>query len=499
MSTPDTIAKDGKKKERKRMPDPPKRPEGISRELYALLCGDGNDPAPIMTSDVMPGGYKQVKAKLGLRKVRQWKWMEFINPARKDGCRLYHWRRIADAGKEYPFSKFNKSVVVQEYTNEEYIQFLQNENWTKAETDHLIDLCKRFDLRFIIIQDRWNREAFSTPRSVEDLKERYYSICNLLAKAKAPATVPSISGVPTKNNDPKLRAYDADHERRRKEQLIKLYDRTPEQIEEEQNLHEELRKIEAKRKEREKKTQDLQKLITAADANIIKRKTETPGPAARPPRRKKVSASQQRTSGSKEPAAPPVATSVNISEGIKFPEFKTAGASLRSHRMKLPGSVGQKKSKAIEQLLQELAIDLRPVPTEEICEHFNNLRSDMVLLYDFKLALSNCEYELETLKHQYETLQGINKQASSAASDTPAPQTQPSASASASTSGPTTVGDLALEPTAEVPSTPAPAASGDGDDRRLSISDVINETATPNRRRRAALEQEKFMKKIKKI
>lgn len=32
------------------------------------------------------------------------------------------------------------------------------------------------------------------------------------------------------NVEPKLIAYDADHERRRKDQLVKLYDRTPEQV-----------------------------------------------------------------------------------------------------------------------------------------------------------------------------------------------------------------------------------------------------------------------------
>lgn len=37
------------------------------------------------------------------------------------------------------------------------------------------------------------------------------------------------------------------------------------QVEEEQMLQNELRKIEARKKERDKKTQDLQKLITAAD------------------------------------------------------------------------------------------------------------------------------------------------------------------------------------------------------------------------------------------
>lgn len=42
--------------------------------------------------------------------------------------------------------------------------------WTKEETDQLFDLCERFDLRFIVIADR-----FPSSRTVEELKERYYS------------------------------------------------------------------------------------------------------------------------------------------------------------------------------------------------------------------------------------------------------------------------------------------------------------------------------------
>ena len=150
-----------------------KRPEGMHRELYALLAGDGRDPAPLIPTDIMPslggvgGGYKQTKAKLGLKKARPWKWMSF-NPGRSDGFRLYHWRRIADEGKEYAFSKFVKPCPVITYSDTEYNQFLSdpsnpdltpsnNVEWTRAETDHLIDLCKRFDLRFIIIQDRWGQ------------------------------------------------------------------------------------------------------------------------------------------------------------------------------------------------------------------------------------------------------------------------------------------------------------------------------------------------------
>lgn len=53
-------------------------------------------------------GYRTVKAKLGCKKVRPWKWMPFTNPARKDGAIFYHWRRLADEGKDYPFARFNK-------------------------------------------------------------------------------------------------------------------------------------------------------------------------------------------------------------------------------------------------------------------------------------------------------------------------------------------------------------------------------------------------------
>lgn len=42
--------------------------------------------------------------------------------------------------------------------------------WNKEETDQLFDLCERFDLRFVVIADR-----FPTSRSVEELKNRYYS------------------------------------------------------------------------------------------------------------------------------------------------------------------------------------------------------------------------------------------------------------------------------------------------------------------------------------
>ena len=38
----------------------------------------------------------------------------------QDGLVLSHWRRVADEGQTYPYSRFNKSVDVPTYTKEEY-------------------------------------------------------------------------------------------------------------------------------------------------------------------------------------------------------------------------------------------------------------------------------------------------------------------------------------------------------------------------------------------
>ena len=76
-----------------------------------------------------------------------------------------------------------QQVEMPAFSDLEYQQHLHDDNWTKQETDHLFDLCRQFDLRFVVIQDHWDKEKFS-PRSVEDLKERYYNICNVLTKVR---------------------------------------------------------------------------------------------------------------------------------------------------------------------------------------------------------------------------------------------------------------------------------------------------------------------------
>lgn len=45
-------------------------------------------------------------------------------------------------------------------------------------------MCQHFDLRFIVIQGRWNYGEYenAVKRTTEDLKDRYYSVTNILTK-----------------------------------------------------------------------------------------------------------------------------------------------------------------------------------------------------------------------------------------------------------------------------------------------------------------------------
>jgi len=363
-----------------------KRPEGMHREVFALLYNDNKDAPPLLPTDTGLG-YKQTKARLGMKKVRKWEWATFSNPARTDGAVFHHWRRVTDEPKEYPFAKFNKQLTIPTYNINEYNTHLRTNptKWSKAQTDHLFDLAKRFDLRFVVMADRWEKDTHGN-KTVEDLKERYYEVSGLLAKIRGPQAA-----------EKKVYVFDAEHERKRKEQLKKLFDRTTKEIEEEQTLLTELKKIEARKKERERKTQDLQKLISQADQgdgsalNASNKKQEKK-------LNKKKMPTQQR------PSKVDVVVSAIESAGIKFADLRGTGVSLRSQKMKLPASVGQKKTKALEALLQEFKVDPNPPPTDEICNAFNELRSDMILLYELRTALATCNFELESLKHQYEML-----------------------------------------------------------------------------------------------
>lgn len=61
------------------------------------------------------------------------------------------------------------------------------------------------------------------------------------------------------------------------------------------------------------------------------------------------------------------------SAGIKFNDLRGTGVSLRSQRMKLPANVGQKKTKALEQTLNEFKVGKRKSKSEKTARNLIDL------------------------------------------------------------------------------------------------------------------------------
>ncbi|CAF2376466.1 unnamed protein product [Rotaria sp. Silwood2] len=378
-----------------------RRPEGMKREVWSLIAQDDRESVPIVPTDTKSGGNSYAKwIKHSAMKVRSWQWTPFTNSARgsNDTFVLYHWQHKPNADdppQEYPFAKFNKHVDVPTYTDSEYEQYLQDKDWSRTETDALFDLCRRFELKFLIIHDRWNNILYPD-RSVEDLKERYYTICTTLEYAR------------TKRHSDKYN-FDAAHERRRKEQLNKLLSRTKAEEEEELYLMNELKRIENERKERERViSQDVQKFVQQQDQNVLTINNSIQRTVSSSSRRSSINQEylQRLNSSSNRTSTTQRITTCDPPAGIKFPEFKRPGVFLRSQRMILPSSIPNKKLAVIDQVLKQCQLERNPMACEEIVDEFNDLRSDIILLFDLKNALNSAEYELQTALHRLKSENG---------------------------------------------------------------------------------------------
>ncbi|KAJ1795809.1 swr complex subunit, partial [Coemansia sp. RSA 2599] len=222
----------------------------MSRELNSLYLENQSIPVPL---DLF-----QAKPKFGT-KAERWVWRGFKSSARADDLALYHWAKANEQYSDYYYARFNAETKPYEYTDEEYEKCIKplSADWTRAETDYLLDMCRRFDLRFIVIHDRY----YSCPggpaspgsaqeRSLEDLKDRYYSICRALTQYRAgedsrdPEDLP-LQATNKLADDLALLRFDKKKELERKEYLEALFRRTKEEIEEEEILIVEARRIEA--------------------------------------------------------------------------------------------------------------------------------------------------------------------------------------------------------------------------------------------------------------
>ncbi|KAJ6226380.1 DNA methyltransferase 1-associated protein 1 family member [Anaeramoeba flamelloides] len=110
-------------------------------------------------------------------------------------------------------------------------------DWTKEETDFLLDLCEEFYLKFVIIYDRYNiNQKIKRNRSIEELKERYYYIARKIINYRY--------GHQSSLNLSLMRyKYNRKYEERRTQQLERLNQRTQTEIVNENELLTEIDQI----------------------------------------------------------------------------------------------------------------------------------------------------------------------------------------------------------------------------------------------------------------
>ncbi|KDO86887.1 hypothetical protein CISIN_1g0112712mg, partial [Citrus sinensis] len=381
--------------------EPQRKPDGISREVYALTGG----LAPLMPSiDV-----SQLKKRPPSDEKITWQWLPFTNSARKDNLQLYHWvgfgnfwKCFHELGKrsflmwgvvyniffnffgvshafqvrvvngvpptgDYSFAKYNKSVDVVKYTDEEYEKYLTDPMWTKEETDQLFELCERFDLRFIVIADR-----FPSSRTVEELKDRYYGVSRAILIARAPSPT-DVSGHPLVK-DP----YNVSQEVERKRALSMVLSQTKHQERKDAEVLAEAKRITDSRMASRAAEEPEMPVAShvgseSADRAVVLGDTVSP------------SSNIQLPSATVVPSTSIIADSASTLASLRMLRVYLRTYALEQMVQAASSSAGLRTIKRVEQALQELGVNLKPkVPTKAVCAEHLELRKEILTLLNLQ-------------------------------------------------------------------------------------------------------------------
>lgn len=414
----------------------------------------------------------------------------FTNGARSDDLVLNHWQRKhettrppapegsemevdetkeTEEGKEeepskpheqeYNFAKYNiKPRLPRKYTDEEYSRHLQNSNWSREETDYLMEIAKEYDLRWVVIADRYDYQPSQQPeaetnaivpakrsRAMEYLKARYYFVA---------ATILAIEHPPSEMSEAefelheKMLKFDPDREKARKDLAALQLDRTADEVREEAMLLEELKRITSneqnfitERRELYSRlevpisvgnttvyqssaglSQLLQTLLQADKSkkrrSIIGPEGSVASPAGQTPTQANVLSRGETPStnpaapnkkGNTAAAAParepqqPVRTLTPAEEaryGIQHHDRVTAGVQFRSDRaQKLTQAKSNVQTLKLAGALSELEIPVRLfMPTERVCKEFERLIQSVNLLLDARKVREKVDGEIKVLE-----------------------------------------------------------------------------------------------------
>ena len=427
---------------------------GMNRDVMKLVAGTDDATSailpPMVPTFVVKVGAKMISSD---KKCRKWEWAPFTTSARNDKHEFRHWVRAGVEYLDYPYARFDIHLDPVQYTDDEYQKYLQDETWTKSDTQKLMDMARIFELRWAVIYDRWcgTFKDGANHRKIEDLQHRYYSVAATLSQARitkeAAAEVSALLSVPNADtSEPHLletaaaraiataepqhqpfiphigtgtsnkMVFDLAKERERRAYLEQIWNRTKAEEEEELALRKELKLIE----------QQLRKLKKSGGHMLA-------GP-------------QQGSQHPSRPASPmPIPTSAEAVALLDKAFSSTAPTPmaetpyLQSGRLAPPatgGPLGINKTtlKRMETVLEELKIAKRLlVPTKRICDVYDSVRKDVLTLLTLQKVLLQKEGQLHAKRLRLATLGGsghvMDEEALMGITPAPAPAPPPVARA----------------------------------------------------------------------
>ena len=356
---------------------------------------------------------------------------------------------------ENHFAKFNIKLSGPEYTEEEYETHLKSDNWTKEETDYLITLALDFDLRWIIIADRYEYHPIAPiptdgdamditvptkPRTMEDMKARYYDVAAKIMVLRNPLSSMSANEFDLYE---KMTKFNPVQESTRKSLAAGLLTRTAEQVKEEELLLIELKRIMANE---ERLSQERKELYARLDAPLSTGNTtsyqssqglsqlmQTLLAADKSKKRRSLMGTNdgnsspagpsnqstnpldrsQRASVAGPSSAKRLSTSLGFSQrqlsareeakyGVSHHDRLTAGVSFRTSReLKVKAGRSGNQGVRITAALTELGLPGSLVmPTSKTLEVFEKLVGGIQTLLDMRKVSEKTEGELRILKAQ---------------------------------------------------------------------------------------------------
>lgn len=316
--------------------------------------------------------------------VQKWGWLEFSNSGRSDGLKLKHWTKVDAQDPDYPFAKYSRRPEVLSYTEAEYEEHYKSSTWTKEETDLLVDLCERFDLRFIVIADRMKETH--PHRTIEDIRERYYEMVR--GKLKRAALMDS--SVDLLQHHLFKYKYNKEHEIARKQQAERLASRTAAQLQEEEELIKAYKRIEADRKKRAISRKRNQRTSTSARKKGSHKKSSLNA--------SDTTIKIKRSSSGQLVSVPVPVTKVLVIR-TPLPAGDERNAYPRTNLMEraLVG-LSLEQTLAVDAKLDELQVPARPMATAAVVEAYNSLRTDIAKVLQLQQQAQEKELQLQRLR-----------------------------------------------------------------------------------------------------